>query len=81
VSILHHRRHELQKHNVGAHIPLVADVILSPPSSATKYGLDRTHEALVEPPEVEGNTLVFELQSPDAEKRTHVTDSGQEGRH
>ncbi|KAH7385223.1 hypothetical protein DE146DRAFT_591432, partial [Phaeosphaeria sp. MPI-PUGE-AT-0046c] len=65
VSILHHRRHDHQDRSVGAHVPVVSDAILSPLSLVTKYGLEgpRTHEALVEPPEVEGNTIMFELQS------------------
>jgi hypothetical protein len=46
----------------------MADAILSPLTPATKYAHSHTHEALVEPPEIEGCTPLFELQSPDGEK-------------
>lgn len=83
VSILHHRRHDQQDRSVGAHIPVVADAIWSPLSPTTKYGMERerTHEALVEPPEVEGNTIMFELQSPDGEKLVHALNRGGQTRH
>jgi hypothetical protein len=76
VSILHHRRHELQNRNIASHIPLVAEIVTSPLSPAAKYASERVHEALVEPSEVQGNTIVFELQSPDGEKRACVVDRG-----
>jgi hypothetical protein len=81
VSILQHRRHELQNRNIASHIPLVADVVLSPLSPAAKYESNRIHEALVEPSEVEGNTIVFELQSPDGDKRANVMDRGPGARY
>jgi hypothetical protein len=75
VTILHHRTHEREDRGVGAHIPVIAGATLSPLTPATKYSHSQTREALVEPPEVEGCTPLFELQSPDGEKcngRVHV---------
>jgi hypothetical protein len=48
---------------------VVADAILSPLTPTTKFKLNTTHEVFVEPSEVEGSTPVFELHSPDGDKR------------
>jgi hypothetical protein len=68
VSILHHRRHDHQDRSVGAHVPVIADTVLSPLSPVGKYtmteGMGGRHEVLVEPSEVEGDTPVHEMWSP-----------------
>lgn len=50
---------------MGAHIPVIADAVLSPIGPTVKYG---RHEIT----EMEGRSAVFELQSPDGEKRGRV---------
>lgn len=82
-TVLHHRRqnHEDEDgdHHIGAHIPVIADAVLSPLTPIFKYAHDRPHEVLVEPPEVEGSTPVFELFSPCGEKSRRELDASNEG--
>lgn len=50
---------------MGAHIPVIADTILTPLSPSVRYKMEGRHEVLVEPPEIEGSTPLYELHSPD----------------
>jgi hypothetical protein len=75
VSLVYYRRHE--PHGVGAHVPVVADTGLSP--EATKYGMMMMH--VNDREQREGDEAVYELESPDGEKRSGRVERSGERRY
>jgi hypothetical protein len=72
-ALVYHRRHE--PHGVGAHVLVVADAGLSP--EATKYVM--MHMGMGG--RGEGDCAVYELESPDGEKRSGGVERSEERRY
>jgi hypothetical protein len=77
VSLVYHRRHE--PHGVGARVSMVEDTGLS--SEATKYGMMMMMHVDDRGQRGEGDGAVYELESPDGEKRSGRVERSGERRY